>query len=261
MDAYRQRSYKTEAIIIKRVKLGEADRILTFYTPFLGKMQAVAKGVRKTTSKLAGHLEPFTQSELGLARGRNLDVITAAHALETFPEVRGSLTRTTRALYLLELVDRFTPDHMENPALYRLLLDGLHWLESGSAGDTTLRWFETRLLSNAGYRPELRHCVICQEPLPAAPAFFSPPAGGAVCGDCRAGHGYLRPVSLKALKVLRFLESAGREEVGRLRVDEPLRNELSALLNSYIEYHLEGELRTRPFLLERVDLAPAPALP
>jgi DNA repair protein RecO (recombination protein O) len=248
MNPNRQRVYKTEAIIIKRVKLGEADRIITFYTPHLGKLQGVAKGVRKTTSKLAGHLEPFMRSALVLARGRNLDVITQAQAIENFPGIRADVDRTSRALYMLELVDRFTPERLEHPALYRLLLDGLRWLETGAATDATLRLFESRLLTLTGYRPELRRCVFCQQALAPAPAFFSPAGGGVVCADCRGGQAWLRPVSLPALKVLRFLEEADPPEVERLRLNENLHAELAGLLHYYIEHQLEGELRTLPFL-------------
>jgi DNA repair protein RecO (recombination protein O) len=251
MDGRRQRVYKTEAIILKRVKLGEADRIITFYTPRLGKVQGVAKGVRKTTSKLAGHLEPFTRSALVLAKGRNLDVITQAQALDNYLSIRADYERTARALYLLELIDRFTPDQLENIGLYRLLREGLEWLAAGEAGDASLRLFEMRLLTLTGYRLELRRCVLCQQPLAATAAHFSPAGGGVVCDDCRGGQTWLRPISLNAQKVLRFLEEADQPEAERLRLSEALRSELSGLLHYYIEFQLEGELRSLPFLRGR----------
>jgi DNA repair protein RecO (recombination protein O) len=108
------RNYQTEAIIIKKIKLGEADRILSLYTPHLGKIQAVAKGVRRPRSKLAGHLELLTHSLVSLARGRNLDTITGGQTINSFLPLKSDLQLTSYGLYATELVDQFTADHIEN---------------------------------------------------------------------------------------------------------------------------------------------------
>ncbi len=94
------RVYQTEAIIIKRTKLGEADRILTLYTPQLGKLKAVAKGTRRPQSKLGGHVELLTHSRLMLARGRNLDIITQAQTINNFLPIKDNLERISFALYI-----------------------------------------------------------------------------------------------------------------------------------------------------------------
>src|SRR3990170_8613190 len=98
------RLYKTEAIVLRQRKLGEADRILTLYTPALGKLDAKAKGVRKTTSRMAGHLQPLTRCVLQLAQGHASDVITGCDTLESFQGIRDDLERLSRALYVCELV-------------------------------------------------------------------------------------------------------------------------------------------------------------
>jgi len=116
------RNYQAEAIIIKKTKLGEADRILTLYTPHLGKIQAVAKGVRRPRSKLSGHLELLTYSLVSLARGKNLDTITGSQTINSFLPLKSDLELTSYALYITELVNQFTADHIENYPLFCLLL-------------------------------------------------------------------------------------------------------------------------------------------
>ena len=112
------RTYQTEAIVIKKTKLGEADRILTFYTPDMGKIQAVAKGLRRPRSKLSGHLELLTHSLVSLAHGRNLDTVIGSQTIDSFTPVKSSLELCACALYATELVNQFGVDHQENHPLF-----------------------------------------------------------------------------------------------------------------------------------------------
>src|SRR5215469_11437663 len=112
------RVYTTEALILKRMDYGEADRILTLFTPRLGKIRAIAKGARRTTSRLAGHVELFTRSQLQLAAGRDLEIITQGESKERFPHLRSELWYATTAYYLAELIDKFTEDQAEHASLY-----------------------------------------------------------------------------------------------------------------------------------------------
>src|ERR1035437_1338461 len=130
--------YQTEAIVIKKTKLGEADRILTLFTPDLGKVRAVAKGVRKTKSKLTGHLEMLTHSTISLASGRGLDTITGSQTIDSFITLKDNLDLSSYALYVAELVDQFTADEHENQPLFLLLRDTLRRLCQSSECDVTL---------------------------------------------------------------------------------------------------------------------------
>ena len=149
------RLYKTEAIILRQRKLGEADRILTLYTPTLGKIDAKAKGVRKTTSRLSGHLQPLSRCVVQMAQGHTADVITGVETLESFRDLHENLERLSRGLYAAELTDRMTVEHVHSFPIFRLMMDTLERLDKGANGDTTLRYFEMRLLDQAGFRPEL----------------------------------------------------------------------------------------------------------
>jgi DNA repair protein RecO (recombination protein O) len=125
--------YKTEAIVLKRSDLGEADRLLALFTPHLGRIRAVAKGARKTTSRLGGHVELFTHVQLMIARGRNLDYVTQAQTLNPFISIRDDLVLMGHACYLAELVDQIAGEHITNEALYALLLTSLQSLPPGVA--------------------------------------------------------------------------------------------------------------------------------
>ena len=242
------RSYQTEAIIIKKIKLGEADRILTLYTPHLGKIRAFAKGVRRPRSKLAGHLELLTHSMVSLARGRNLDTIIGSQTINSFLPLKNDLELTSYGLYATELVDLFTAEHIENYPLFQLLLETLHCLCHGGNSELTLRYFELHLLSEVGYRPQLQQCVSCRQVLEPTTNFFCPSTGGVLCPVCSQSQPLTHPVSVDALKVLRFLQSSDYNTVAKLKMNPELSHQLEMVMRDYLKYLLEREVRTVAWL-------------
>jgi DNA repair protein RecO (recombination protein O) len=242
------RNYQTEAIIIKKTKLGEADRILTLFTPHLGKIQAVAKGVRRPRSKMAGHLELLTHSLVSLARGRNLETVTGSQTINSFLPLKSDLWLTACALYLTELVNQFTLDDTENYVLFQLLLSTMQNLCLPCNRELTLRYFEMRLLEAVGYQPQLHQCVACHKPLEPLPNTFSPGAGGMLCPTCSPGEYLVYTLSVNAQKVLRLLQSGDYETVNRLKTDAALTNEVERVLGGYIRYLLEREVKSAAWL-------------
>ncbi|MBM3118173.1 MAG: DNA repair protein RecO [Chloroflexi bacterium] len=242
------RVYQTEAIILKRTKLGEADRILTFYTPELGKLKAVAKGTRRPQSKLGGHVELLTHSRLMLARGRNLDIITQAQTINNFLPIKDDLKLISRGLYIAELVDSFTGEHIEDRELFNLLLKTLHQLSQMKGGELVLRYFELHLLDHLGYRPQLQRCTECNSPLKPETNFFSSSQGGALCYECGYHEPMARPLSLNALKVLRLWQNCDYVTAMRVRINPGLATELEQLLREYIRYLLERQLKSTAWL-------------
>src|SRR5216684_9309983 len=117
----RSRTYRAEAIVLKTIDFGETDRILTLLTRHFGKVSVVAKGIRKPTSRLAGHAEPLTHATYQLARGRNLDVLTGAESRALYPTLREDLPSIAAGWYVAELVDRFTADRVPSAPLFDLL--------------------------------------------------------------------------------------------------------------------------------------------
>ena len=245
----RPRSFQTEAVVIKKTKLGEADRILTFYTPDMGKTQGVAKGVRRPRSKMAGHLELLTHSRVQLARGRNLDTVTGSQTVNAFLPLKDDLWLASYGLYVTEMVNQFTPEHVANPGLFRLLVETLlNLCRPETDREQALRHFELHLLDAVGYRPQLQECVNCHaSPEPVA-NYFSPVAGGVLCPRCYDPERGARPLSVNALKVLRFLQSNDFDAANRLKVDAPLSRELETVMRALIRYLLERDLKSADWL-------------
>lgn len=242
------RTYQTEAIVIKKTKLGEADRILTLYTPHLGKIRAVAKGVRRPRSKMAGHLELITHSLISLARGRNLDTVTGSQTIDSFLPLKSGLQLTAYALYAVELIDQFTADNDENYPLFQLLLETLLNLCQGNNNELILRYFELHLFNLTGYRPQLGQCVSCHSPLKATNNSFSPSAGGVLCTRCSQSQFYSHPLSVNALKVLRFLQDSDYNTISQLKIEPELSQEIEGVMRNYLKYLLEREVKSAAWL-------------
>jgi DNA repair protein RecO (recombination protein O) len=219
----------------------------------------VAKGIRKPRSRKAGHLELFTRVSLLLAAGRDLDLVTQAQALEAYRPLREDLMRGAYAAYAVEMLDKFTPEHQEAGELYDLLAAMLGWLCAASDLALAARYYELRLLALAGFQPELRRCVIGGEPIVAEAQFFSVPQGGAVCARCGRGQAGLIPVSLEALKYLRYFQSQPYGKVAGLRLAPGLLSEMERIVQRYIVYLLERQLKSVEFLkLIRREALPNP---
>jgi DNA repair protein RecO (recombination protein O) len=244
----RERLYRTEAVILRRQDFGEADRLLTLYTPGLGKTRVLAKGVRKPRSRKAGHVELFTHSRLLIAKGRNLDIVTQADTINPFLALRTELSRASCGYYVAELVDKFTEEREENRRLFELLVHALAWL--GEAEDTglVLRYFELHLLDYVGYRPQLFHCVSCMRRVGSTAALFSPAQGGLLCLECGRSERGGRDMPARVLDTLRHLQTRAYGHCRGLSVDQEMHYELENTMRQYIIYLLERGLKSAEFL-------------
>jgi DNA repair protein RecO (recombination protein O) len=243
----RERVYRTEGLILRRSDFGEADRLVVLATP-AGKRRVVAKGVRKTTSKLAGHVELFTRASLLLAVGRNLDIITQSAIIESHPALRRDLARLSCAYYAAELYDRFTEEEDENRALYELVVDCFAALDTSANPDLVLRAYELRLLHLTGYRPHLQRCAVCQEQLTEEADRFSPTLGGVLCPRDRGADRTAFAMSGPAFRLLRYLQSQPLAAIEALRLSPEVRGETERLLRAYLRQLLERDLKSVAFL-------------
>jgi len=242
------RTYQTEAIVIKKTKLGEADSILTLYTPHLGKIQGFARSLRKPKSKLAGHLELLTYSLVSFARGKNLDTITGSQTINSFLPLKSDLWLTSCALYATELVSQFTVDNIENYPLFQLLKETMEQLCEAGNKELILRYFELHLLSRVGYQPQLQQCVSCHNPLQPTTNSFCPGAGGMLCPRCSPEQPLSYPLSVNAQKVLRLLQSSDYDTANRLKIDPELSHELEKVMSHYLKYLLERDVKSAAWL-------------
>ncbi|HMK08785.1 MAG TPA: DNA repair protein RecO [Anaerolineales bacterium] len=263
----RERIFRTEAVILRRHDLGEADRLVVAYSPDRGKLRLVAKGARRLHSRKAGHLEPFSRTSLLIARGRELDIISQAEALETFPTLLEDLQRLGQASYVVELIDRFTLEEGGSRPAYTLLRETLGRLAQGREAAPVLRYFELRLLELMGYRPEFFRCVQCGAEVRPEPQSFAPALGGVLCPRGHRGQPGARPLSLEALKVLRHYQRSGFEAAAAPQVRPDVRGEVEGHLEAYLNLLLERRLNSPRFLRqiqaeqEAVEPAVAPEAP
>jgi DNA repair protein RecO (recombination protein O) len=251
------RSQRVEAIVLRHTDWGEADRLLWLFTRELGKLQVVAKGVRKPRSRKAGHLEPFTRVELLLAQGRDLPIVTQAEAKDAYLALRENLVKVGYAAYIIELLDRFTYEEGENIGLYRLLCETLGRINKENDPAFAVRYYEVRLLDLVGFRPELLRCANCGTEIIAEDQFFSFEKGGVICPKCKANEPGAKPLSLPALRVLRHFQRSNYTEAQRARLSALVDREIETLMGSYLSYLLERGLNTPEFLRRVRKLAGA----
>jgi DNA repair protein RecO (recombination protein O) len=248
----RARLYKTEAIVLRTMDLGEADRVLTVLTPRLGKLKVIAKGVRRPRSRIGGGLQPFSDVQLVLAVGRTFDVVTSSSLEDPHLGLRNDLHSTAAAWYVVELADRFCEGAADSHEAFRLLAQALSALDAGGEieREVVARWFELALLDAMGFRPELAGCLECASPIEPEGNAYSPVGGGVLCPQCaHVAHG-ARPVTPDALKVMRHLQRSPLVGVLRLRLATAVQREVERLLHATVSAVLERELRSRDFLEE-----------
>jgi DNA repair protein RecO (recombination protein O) len=244
----RERIFRSEAIVLRHLDWGEADRLLWLFTREMGKIRAVAKGVRKPRSRKAGHLEPFTRVNLLLAQGRDLPIITQAEMIESHLPLHENLRVMGYAAYVVELLDRFTYEEGENVPLFRLLAETLERLCTEPEPAFVVRYYEMRLLDLVGFRPQLFQCVECGNPILPEDQFFSASQGGLVCPKCKEKVPGVRPITVDAVRLLRHMQRSAYPEAARLSLKEPVDRELEQLMQHYFTYLLERGLNTPAFL-------------
>jgi len=258
----RARTYKTEGIVLRHSDIGEADRLLTLLTPDRGLVRATARGARRPTSKLGGHLDLLRHVILSVHVGRTLDTVTQAETVASFPRLRSNLDGMSRGLYLAELAERFSAEGAPNFAVFRLLAGALDHLETRAAAaetgrtpaDLLLRWFELRLLALTGFQPGFHDCVECGAELQPEDHVFSAERGGIVCPNCRAAGGdVLLPASVPALRLLRNLGRADFPSVSGLRLGQQESRQAERILRAHITYVLDRAVRSAAFMDEVRD--------
>ncbi|HXJ64129.1 MAG TPA: DNA repair protein RecO [Actinomycetota bacterium] len=240
--------YHEQGVVLRRIKLAEADRIVTIMTQGSGKVRAVAKGARKTLSRFGARLEPMTHVQVLMYRGRgSLDTVTQAEIISAHHVLRSDYALITAGEAMLESTDKVAEEHERNVRLFLLLLQGLRALDAAPADPYAVaESFLLKLLSLSGFHPALTACAGCGGRLD--PGLFSSAQGGAVCGKCADYDAELVPPESFAL--LASLAGAGLETVGRAPSSAPdaIRKQARAMLFGFAEYHLDRRIRSFPML-------------
>jgi DNA repair protein RecO (recombination protein O) len=233
--------YRDTGVVLRTYKLGEADRIVVLLTEEHGKVRAVAKGVRKTTSKFGARLEPMSHVRLLLYRGREggLDIVSQADSVEPLSPLLATLDRASQALAVLEAADQLALEREPNPRLYQMLVGVLRTI-AGRVSPLVVPAFYWKLLAAEGLRPELETCVRCGEGGADVPLVaFDLGEGGVQCRSCRTG----TAISPAALGLLRDV-LGGRLNEALAAPESPATHEVGVLATRALEHHIERRLRT-----------------
>ena len=228
--------YRDEGVVLRTMRLGEADRIVTMLCRTRGKVRAVAKGVRRTTSRFGGRLEPMSHVALLCWQGRELDIVNQAEVIDAYRPIRDDLSRVTKAFSMLEVADRVSVERHSAPGLYGLLVNALGALADHDA-PMVLPAFFLKVLAVEGSTPMLDACASCGSADDLMS--FDLVEGGALCRQCRRG----RAMSPGALEALRSVLN-GRLASVLAEPPGPLVTEVSELMTEAMESHLDRYLRS-----------------
>jgi len=280
----RARAFRCEGIVLRHRDTGEADRLITLLTPDHGLVRAIAKGARKTTSKIGGHLDLLRHVSLTVSEGRSFRAVGQVEGIESYRGLRADLGRTSRGIYMAELAERFSVEDAPNPSVFRLLASALGLLEKTAeavpaqgvilseaknpaqrmdpaddsprahspALDLLSRWFEVRLLHLSGFLPRFSSCAECGRDLEQRDHVFSAERGGLLCPECKtAGNGeQLLPAGVPAIKLLRHLARSDWPAVEGLRIPPDDLAQAERILRTHLRYVIDHKINSAAFMDE-----------
>lgn len=246
------RLINSEAYVITQTDYGEADRLYTIFSRRNGKIKAFARGVRKSKSRKAGHLQSLSLIHLMLAKGKTFWVVTQADMLNPYTPIKNDLMKTASAFYIFELINRFAPENEPIISLFQLTKETLDRIEKECDLFLLLKFFEFRLLKYTGYMPNLGTCVQCGEKILPQDQYFSAEQGGVLCPKCGLKGYAIRKISLPALRYLRFIQRSSYNELEKVKPAKEIQQEMESLMLYYLTYITEKVFNT-PIFIQQIE--------
>ncbi|MCL1980659.1 MAG: DNA repair protein RecO [Proteobacteria bacterium] len=239
----------TRGIILRVVDYGEADKLVTLYCPDLGRVKGIAKGAKKSKQRFVNKLEEF--SLLGFfyrpPRGpEGLLLISEAELLDAHLSLRLDFRRYGAAMYLCELMLRFTRDHDPDQRLYTLLKWAFAALDQGKTPQQIITFFHLHLLETVGYRPELNRCAACQQSIQAGRRYvFMPGSGSLLCDTCSLGKSsHTLSLSVQTIRLLASAQSFELDRLHRLRFSPQALTEAVTALHHFSLHLLQQDIHS-----------------
>jgi len=240
---------KTEGIVLKTFDFRETSRIATFFTRDFGKVKGILKGIRRDPKKFGSSIEKFSVNDIVYYQHRNNDIHLVSHCdmKDFFLGRHLDLERMTAASYASELIDTLMPAEEQNLEIYNLMRVFLKCLQTTADVGKLVQTFQIKILSLSGFQPHLETCVSCCKNVADAPR-FSLALGGLLCGVCKDSHGEAALISLGAVASILHIQKNNWEAALRLRMEPFIKKELKYVLNHFLAFHLERDLRSTRFL-------------
>jgi DNA repair protein RecO (recombination protein O) len=243
---------RTPAVVLSFTDYGESDKIVTFYSPFLGRFTGIAKGAKRSKKRFVNKLEIFSWLDVMLSRkGRgSLVIITEAELQRSFNSLRSDYDRYTAATLIAELMLLWTRENDADENLFALLLWALNSLNRGGRPARVAVLFQIRLLSLMGYHPHLDGCMQCGcFDATGSPFSFHLHHGGLLCRKCKgASQSIQKPLSLSTAKMLRSAQLLPPDKLDRLRFTTVSLQESLSLLKYYGQHLLQREIHSADFV-------------
>jgi DNA repair protein RecO (recombination protein O) len=242
----------TPAIVLRSMDHRETSKLAFFFTRRRGKVTGVLKGIRKSPRKFGSGLEKFSVNDIVYYEYRNSDVhlVSQCDMRECFSAFRGHARRIIAAEYAAELVNRIAVAEDPNPAVYDLLVEYFRALCVDRDIDRLVHMFQIKFLALSGFRPHIDSCVTCGKEISGRTerAGFSMKKGGLVCRRCQGRDFDLWPVSAGMLATLLYIEREQWAGCLKLKIPPVIRQELRRVLNSFLVFHLEKNIRSAKYL-------------
>ena len=247
-------TFRTKGIIIKRSEVREADKIYTIITDNLGKIKAYGKSTGKINSKLGGHLDLFTNSNLVLARGKTMPTLVYARAIDNFRNVKSNLVKTGIAFYTGELLDNFLLEDYKDTRIYRLLYYFFITLNVSNIEDLVqvkvLFWsFELKLLNLLGFLPEIKNCVKCGKNISKDNNYFDFTSGGFICSDCdNDSKSYSYQVDGEIVSLISKIFKGDTKALTGLNIENKQGLIIKEIIDRYVFFLINKKIKSSEFL-------------
>ena len=240
---------KTEAIVLKSFDFRETSRIVTFYTREFGKVKGILKGIRKDPRKFGSSVDRFSVNDIVFYQHRNSDIhlVSQCDMKEYYLPIRHDLKKMTAASYILELVDAIMPVEQRNDDIYALILQYFSSLQTDADIGKLVHIFQIKTLLYSGFRPHLDTCVKCETKVQGQTR-FSMQLGGLVCDACRPSGSDASLISRGTVASILHIEQSEWDKSLRLGLSMMIKKELKFILNNFLVFHLEKNLRSAKYV-------------
>ncbi|WP_141431513.1 DNA repair protein RecO [Bacillus sp. 03113] len=239
---------KCEGIVIRTIDYGETNKIVTLYTREWGKVGVMARGAKKTNSRLAAITQPFTYGHFLVLKGRGLGNLQQGELISSMRLIKQDIFLTAYGSYIIDLADKCTDDQKPNPFMFELLLQTLSYLEEGFDREIITNIFEIKMLSALGLNPMFDHCAVCGSR--EGRFSFSIREGGIICHRCLEKDPYHLSISSATVKLLRIFYFFDLSRLGEISVKEETKAELKKVIDAYYEEYSGLHLKTKKFIAQ-----------
>ncbi len=243
--------YKTPAIVLRKIDYGDSSQIITFYTREYGKIQTLAKGLKRPVKGISGGIDLLTHNHIVFIQRShsNLNILTEWMLHENFCLLREDLRKFYSAFYILELIGEFTEENDKSEPLFNLFINTLCEIANGDDPAVSTLAFEVQMLALVGYMPEMNHCVVCKSVIDLKRfALFNAYEGGLLCHYCGSSRKERIKISGGAIATINCLSGKKVKRLERLKIKPPIRKEIRQLLRYYISFLLNKELKMWKYL-------------